>query len=211
MLWAVFTIQSENGTDSVRALKPDAMVTRTGKSTPRENGGIATLEPVKMANVIPSGRRKVNIQILHRPARSLVTVLEFLSPWNKVNPGYREYQSKRQAILSLKVHLVELDLLLKGRRMPFNERLPPGDYYYLVARGDQRPECEAFALSMRNALPTVPVPLRPPDADCMVNLQTVFATAYQRGRYFPAINYKAKPPVAVEMPLLTAARQQLRR
>ena len=48
------------------------------------------------------------------------------------------YLEKRQALYFQDVNLVELDLLLGGRRLPLDEPLPPADYYYLLFRGDQR-------------------------------------------------------------------------
>ena len=43
-------------------------------------------------------------------------------------------------------------------------------------------------------LPALPIPLRPPDADVSVNLQAVFATTYERGRYRPEVDYQAAAP-----------------
>src|SRR6266540_219691 len=74
------------------------------------------------------GPKEAYIEILHRPDRSLVAVLELLSPANKEQPGRTEYLAKRRAILVQPVHLVELDLLLGGRRLPMQQPLPDGDY-----------------------------------------------------------------------------------
>ena len=63
-----------------------------------------------------------------------MAVLELLSPANKQNPGRTEYLSKRNAILRQNVHLVELDLLLGGERLPLLKSLPLDDYYYLLKR-----------------------------------------------------------------------------
>src|SRR5438045_8041946 len=56
--------------------------------------------------------RETYIKILHREDRSLITVLELLSPTNKADIGYGDYLSKRGALLRQRVHLVELDLLI---------------------------------------------------------------------------------------------------
>src|SRR5262249_37321858 len=137
------------------------------------------------------------IEILHRPDRALVAVLELLSPANKEEPGRGDYLAKRGGLLRQPVHLIELDLLLKGQRPPLLRPLPPGDYYYLLARADQRPNCQVFAWTMRQPLPTLPVALRAPDPDVLINLGAVFATAFQRGRYEGDINYAAPPDVAL--------------
>src|SRR6202008_2923837 len=121
------------------------------------------------------------IEILYQPDRSLVAVLELLSPANKEYPGRTEYLAKRMAFLNQNVHLVELDLLRGGRRLPMQGPLPPGDSYYFVSRGEQRPDCQVYAWNLRQALPRLPVPLRAPDADIFIELGAVFATAYDRG------------------------------
>jgi Protein of unknown function (DUF4058) len=77
--------------------------------------------------------RELFVRLIHRSDGSLVAVLELLSLSNKENPGRTEYLSKRNAILRQNVHLVELDLLLGGRRVPSPRSLPSGDCYYLVA------------------------------------------------------------------------------
>jgi hypothetical protein len=108
--------------------------------------GAVTLVPVTVPLAILEGPRETFIEILHKPDRALVSVLELLSPTNKEQPGRTEYLAKRRAILSQKVHLVELDLLRAGRRMPSQLPLPPGDYYCLVARAERRPDAEIFCL-----------------------------------------------------------------
>ena len=79
--------------------------------------------------------RDLWIEIRHRPDRDLVTAIEILSPTNKLGEGYWQYQGKRRALIRQNVHLVELDLLVRGQRLPlgraargrfFRVRLPGG-------------------------------------------------------------------------------------
>src|SRR5262249_44718944 len=49
--------------------------------------GVATLQPVAIPLPIEEETREAYIEILHRPERSLVAVLELLSPANKELPG----------------------------------------------------------------------------------------------------------------------------
>ena len=67
--------------------------------------------------------------------------------------------AKRNALLHQDVHLVELDLLRGGQRLPLRDPLPPGDYCTLVSRGDRRPGCAVCAWPLAHPLPTIPVPL----------------------------------------------------
>jgi hypothetical protein len=135
------------------------------------------------------------IEILHRPERSLVAVLELLSPANKEEPGRRDYLAKRNALLRHPIHLVEVDLLLGGRRLPPEDNRPPGDYYALVSRGDRRPDCDVYAWPLRHPLPAIPIPLLVPDPDTWIDLATVFATTYEQGRYARSLDYASPPAV----------------
>ena len=154
------------------------------------SGAVATLEPVTIPLTILGGPRETYIEILYHPDRSLVTTLELLSPANKGLPGRIEYLAKRHALIHQKTHLVELDLLLGGRRLPFERSLPAANYYYFLSRGEQRLDCQVYHWTLREKLPTLPVPLRHPDHDMTIDLAAVFATAYERGRFFNRINYR---------------------
>jgi hypothetical protein len=164
-------------------------------SVPFSQPGLATLEPVTIPLMLLEGPRESYIEILYHADRSLVAVLELLSPANKEYPGRTEYLAKRMALLHQNVHLAELDLLLGGHRLPMQRPLPPADYYYLVARGERRPDCEVFSWTLRQPLPKLPVPLRAPDPDIVIDLGLVFATAYERGRFRRRINYQAPPAI----------------
>ena len=173
--------------------------TRGGKENPDRShrpgpAATATLEPVTIPLTILEGPRETYIEILHQPDRSLVAALELLSPANKEQPGRTDYLAKRRALLFQNVHLVELDLLFGGRRMPLQQPLPPADYYYLVCRGDHRPDCQVYRWTLRQRLPALPVPLRSPDADLHIDLAAVFATAYERGRFFRRLGYQGPAP-----------------
>jgi len=178
-------------------VSPDVAVTRRDWPDTSETGGTAVavlLEPVTIPLAILGEVRETYIEIIHRPDESLIAVLELLSPANKEEPGRASYLAKRHRLLRQQVHLVELDLLRAGQRLPLQRPLPPGDYYYLLARGDQRPNCQVYTWTVRQPLPTLPVPLRAPDADIRIDLGAVFATAYQRGRYRQQVDYRAQPP-----------------
>jgi hypothetical protein len=117
-----------------------------------------------------------------------------LSPSNKEEPGRSQYLTKRLAVIYQQVHLVELDLLLGGQRLPMARPLPKADYYYLVSRSERRPDSDVFSWKLRDRLPTLPIPLRAPDLDIQLDLGAVFATAYARGRFYRRINYQGPLP-----------------
>ncbi len=68
---------------------------------------------------------------------------------------------------------------------------------FLVSHGERRPDCEVYRWTLRDPLPTLPIPLRAPDPDIFVDLGAVFATAYARGRFFRRINYQGPMPAVV--------------
>ncbi|MCI0683181.1 MAG: DUF4058 family protein [Gemmataceae bacterium] len=182
----------------VRLVYPDVAVSRGPRRTTRSrpNGrGTMLLEPVTIPHEYLDEVRQARIEILHRPERTLVAVLEMLSPFSKTGDGFEQHRSKRKTILTQNVHLVELDLLVGGRRLPHAQPLPAGDYYALLSRVDNRPDCAVYCWTVRDPLPTIPIPLKAPDADIHVDLAKVFRVTYQRGRYARSLPY-AKPPVA---------------
>jgi Protein of unknown function (DUF4058) len=183
-----------------KLIEPDVAVTQRGssRSPSPAPAGLATLEPVTLSLLIEEETHERHIEILHRPDRTLVAVLELLSPANKEEPGRTLYLAKRNALVHHPVHLVELDLLLKGQRLPFEQDLPPGDYYAVVSRADQRPRCNVYAWTVRQSLPPIPIPLLPPDPDVWFDLGAVFTTTYERGRYRGSVDYAAPPPMALD-------------
>ncbi|HEX7377719.1 MAG TPA: DUF4058 family protein [Pirellulales bacterium] len=85
-------------------------------------------------------------------------------------------------------------LLLSGRRLLFNKPLPAADYYYSIARAQQRPDCQVYHWTLRQPLPTLPVPLRQPDGDLQIDLGAVFATVYGRAKFFRRVDYRGSVP-----------------
>lgn len=171
-----------------------------GPSSPaEESGGVLTVEPVIMLHPAYEEIREIRIQIIHRPGRDLVSLLELLSPANKAGDGYDKYRAKRNEIFcQKKVHLIELDLLVGGKRLPMRDPLPAGDFFALVSRGNQRPRAEVYAWTVRQPLPTIPIPLREPDADLLIDLNPIYATVYRRAYYPRSIDYNA--PLTVPLP-----------
>jgi hypothetical protein len=188
----------EERPDAKKLTGPDVAISRATrrKSQSQHRGAAAgTQEPVTIPFVVLDQPREGYLEILHRPDRELVAVLELLSPGNKENPGRHTYMAKRNALWFEKVHIIELDLLLLGHLLPLDKPLPQDDYFYLVHRSNYRPDCNAFSWGLRDPLPTVPVPLLPGDADVMCDLAAVFATTFERRRYRPSLRY-GKAPVA---------------
>lgn len=171
--------------DLTMSWKPPA----TAGAPQSDTGGVAVAEPVTVPILMLDEERVSYLEILHRPDQQLVTTMELLSPSNKVDPGYREYMTKRNIILHEPVHLVELDFLLGGKRLPMRSPLPPGDCYAIVSRCSTRPNAEVYAWSLRDPLPAIRVPLRAPDPDLVLDLAVVYEETFRRGRYWRSLRY----------------------
>jgi hypothetical protein len=138
--------------------------------------------------------REGYIKIVRMPDQKLVTSIELLSPWNKFGEGIGEYRHKPRSLVNQGVHVVELDLLRRGRRTELAEPLPAGHYYAFVFRADRRPDVSVYAWDMRRALPEIPIPLAAPDPDIRLALAAVVENAYQRGHYHRKVRYAGLPP-----------------
>ncbi len=185
--------------ESIKLIRPDLAISQGYplSNVALETSGVATLEPVSIPLDYPVEEVESYLKILHRPDRTLVTVLELLSPTNKFDTGRWDYLAKRSAILRQQVHLVELDLLRAGHRLPVKRPLPPGDHFAFVSRWERRPNSDVYAWSMRSPLPTIRIPLKLSDPDLMFNIATVFDEAYTRGRYHRSLPYAQPPCVPV--------------
>ena len=180
--------------DEVKLVRPDVAVDRLPGYSAVEHGlAVLEIEPTTVPFTLLEQVREAYLRILHRPERTLVTVLELLSPENKAASGSSQYLAKRNKLFQGSANLVELDFLIGGNRLPMARPLPPGHAYAIVARGDRRPDCEVYAWSIRQALTKIRVPLLAPDPDVVLDLAAVYATTFEKGRYARAIDY-TKPP-----------------
>ncbi len=124
----------------------------------------------------------------------MVTAVEVLSPINKWGHGRHVYLEKRDRIHASRVNLVEIDLLLGGAPLPMKERIEPGAYYAIVARGARLPWAEVYRWTVRDPLPRVPIPLREPDPDVLIDLAVSVDRVYKLGRYARTLRHDEPLP-----------------
>ena len=129
------------------------------------------------------------IEIRRLPDERLVTMIETLWPRNKGLSGLTDYLEKLHRLRTQGVNLVEIDLLIAGRRLPMAKPLLPGHFFAIVCRASKSETGDVYAWSLQQPLPKIPIPLEDPDPDVFLDLAEVFALAYQRGRYARLINY----------------------
>ena len=145
------------------------------------------------------------IEIRGRRFDHLITTVELLSPSNKEpGPDRESLLVKRADLLHQGVNVVDLDLLVVGRRVPLLVPLPAGDYYALVTRADRREQCEVYGWTVRDPLPTIAVPVEHETADVPLDLSTAFERVYRRFHFDRQLDHDrplpAPPPVVRRRP-----------
>lgn len=167
----------------------------------------AAMPPVRRAAMVISVTlRAVHIYVTETD--ELVTSIEILSPYNKRGEGLAEYRRKRSTLLASNVHLVEIDLLRGGQRVGSEVQGPPldtADYILLVNRGTEiNPGVwsDVWPVTLDNALPLLPIPLDPPDADVLLDMNATLRTVYERAAYERRIDYRQPAPPPALRPAL---------
>jgi hypothetical protein len=201
---------------------PDVSVGVSNREVRSQSATAAVADaPVHIAlHAEPVREPYIEIYSLHAPERTLVTVIEILSPANKSphSQGRRLYLQKQQDLLYSTVHLLEIDLLHEGAHKAF---LPlealkrvRAEWDYLVClhrAGWAGREADVWFIDLAEPLPSVLVPLRAPDPDVVVHLQAAFEEAYSEGQYYRAADYTQPPPVPLPPEKLAWADTLLRK
>jgi Protein of unknown function (DUF4058) len=194
------------GEEPPRSFLPDVLIGReptraAGPGVAVVDAPVATLEPelVEVSDRDPEEVKITWVEVRALPDLELVTAIEVLSPINKAWQGRRAYLDKRDKLHASRVNLVEIDLLLGGAPLPMKRRIEPGAYYAIVARGARLPMAEVYRWSVRDPLPRLPIPLREPDPDVLIDLAALVTRVYDLGRYARTLRHDS--PLAETSPL----------
>ena len=137
--------------------------------------------------------RESYLEIRDAETHEVVTVIEVLSPSNKVpGQGRLEYEAKRRQVLMTLTSLVEIDLLRAGEPMPMKP-VPKSYYRILVRRGWEGNKGIVYAFGLRHPIPEIPVPLRQGEKEAKLNLNPLLSDIYDRARYHLRLNYRQPP------------------
>jgi len=177
---------------------PDVRVHRAATDDPLEHP-VATSPQRSGALVVEiEGRevheKRVDILDTYENLR-LVTSIEIVSPTNKLRgPGRKSYLQKQREFLERDCHLIEIDLLRRGRHVVAVPRwrvAQEGDYDYLVcvSRWPNRNRFELYPTSLRQGLPEISVPLSDSDPDVPLRLQDAIESLHEKGRYTRRLKY----------------------
>ena len=159
---------------------------------------VATLEvaePVDITIIFEDEITESQIQIIEKESREVVTVIEILSPTNKIagSCGRESYLKKRQQILKSPTQWVEIDLLRDGLPFIAREFFPACDYTAHVSWARKRPASKIWPILLRHQLPVIPIPLKGNDPDVPIDLGAILNLAYDKAGYDFSIDYKADP------------------
>lgn len=187
------------GAVNKREFYPDAHVAKIKEAV--ADYETVTAPTVELITPLPEKVSMLSVEIRDIPERRLVTVIEILSPVNKQGKGFEAYVEKRTALLRTSAHLLELDLLRAGKPIPLiGGDLPPAPYYIFLSRATHRPQTAVWPVQLRDALPTVPVPLLAPDPDVPLPLQKVIDSCFEVVRYHERLLDYSQPPPAPLLP-----------
>ncbi|MFN3335825.1 MAG: DUF4058 family protein [Caldilinea sp.] len=180
---------------------PDVLIVKRSRAL-RETAAYAeapTVDDPQTYALFDEERRVPYIEIIQRATGEVVTLIEVLSPSNKIGDGRDLYLQKQADLLATPVSLVEIDLLREGKPTTLARQVEitqPPDWRYVVSvsRGGQRSRLEVYPFSVRDRLPRCRIPLRSPDPDVVLDLPAVFTRCYDVGGYDLTIDYTKPPP-----------------
>ena len=189
-----------------RSIYPDVSIVQRERE--RESWGmsgvavaeVTLLEPLVLSLPLEEVRQPY-IEIVHNSSGEVVTVLELLSPVNKTGKGHEKYLEKQNEVLNSEAHLVEIDLLSRGKWSiawpeKLQMRLPKYRYIVCVNRAiEYREDYELYPFNLSDKLPYFAIPLKPNDPDVGLNLAAVFDKCYDNGGYIDFVDYSQPPNV----------------
>lgn len=166
----------------------------TAETLQQSNTTATATRPIRVNVPIPEETTERYLEIRLISTGEVVTVLEILSPKNKrAGEGRNQYLAKRSKILSSLTHLIEIDLLRAGLPMPTSAQTR-SDYRILISRANDRPQAELYPLNLPDPLPSFTLPLRTPDPEPLINLQTILTEVYEEAALGLIIDYHKTPP-----------------
>jgi hypothetical protein len=183
-----------------RSFVPDVGVEKPRKAKRHKatTASIVIDEPLIVPYVVDPTIEEAYLEIKERKTNVLVTVIEVLSPANKIrgSEGRKSYMDKRSQFISADVHLVEIDLL-RGGDPPIEPVLRQADYRVFLSRSDERTRQRCWLMDLHDRLPIIGIPLKGDDPDVALDLGEIMRDVYASGAYEDIIDYRkpCDPPL----------------
>jgi len=180
-----------------KVMVPDVRIDETSdvRRHKRGSGGLAIAEPMVVTQLIDEEIEEAYITIQEPRSRRLITVIELLSPTNKIGgaEGRKSFMKKKREILASEVNRVEIDLLRSGLSSVTHPPLPVSDYRVLTSRGVSHHKARCWPVGVRQKLPVIGIPLKEKEDDVPLDLNAVLVAAYENGAYGVSVDY-TRPP-----------------
>ena len=183
-------------TEDVGIIYPDVEVMLTGKAEePQIPYASTQVSPITVSipSIKPVEIKIPTVEIKDRANNRLVTAIEILSPVNKRAPGLEPYRKKRKELHSSGVHLLEIDLLRRGKRLVEHPKLRACHYIVALMRATNK-ITDAWGFNVTDTAPVVPIPLAGKDPDVVLDLGEALKVIYKRSMYHLSVDYKEVPP-----------------
>jgi hypothetical protein len=163
--------------DARRVIIPDRYLAQTSTSAISPAPASAAIAAPTLVTVLEELEvREHFIEMYDARNRAVIATIEVRSPVNKTSGAKRAaFLAKRRAVMASPAHWIEIDLLRAGERP--SEGAGKSDYYALLKRGGQPGPFAVWYRDLRDPLPTIAVPLRPPFPDIPLDLQAAFHEA----------------------------------
>jgi hypothetical protein len=173
------------------------VVTRTngGAGVKMATGGAAVEELIPVVELLDPEVHEHHLEVIDSVDRSVVTVIELLSPTNKApgSAGRLSFLRKRREIYASGAHWMEIDLLRHGTRTSNHAVTADSPYQVYLSRAGDRRAGFVLPVNLRRRLPRIGIPLRGGDADVPLDLQACFDHVYDVGGYDLDIDYTREP------------------
>jgi hypothetical protein len=153
----VSVMQDSGLSDDLGIVYPDVEVVTALESTLSIPELSTAFTPATLTLPPPIKIRIPTIEVRDIKANRLVTCIEILSYANKRQPGFDQYLQKRNRLMSVGVHLIEIDLIRRGNRPIADPQIPESAYRIAVTRAND--QVMVWAVQMDESLPTIPVRL----------------------------------------------------
>lgn len=174
------------------------------------SGGAAILAPpVQVAKpiIVPLPRPHKRIAIADERGH-LITVVEVLSPSNKLNGGMQRYISKRDDFIDANVNLVEIDLvrvgglitdLFEGATLTRTMGDAAPAHVIMVCRGHGFDDRALYPIRYQDRLPAFEVPLRLNEPPVVLDMQSTIEQCFEEaGMWHASYRKDPAPPLSAE-------------
>jgi hypothetical protein len=155
-----------------------------------------TSEEALFTSIVRQEHKEAFVEVRQRADGRLITLLEVISPSNKITAeGRRIYRTRREEVRRMNANIVEIDLVLQGQSLIdcTKDTTQTWDYAVVVTRWTHPDRYEIYSATLAKRLPRFRVPLASDDRDTVLDLQSAVSKAIDQGGFASAISYARDP------------------